>query len=296
LRTAGKSYTDFLPALNLVMELGGDQFLRAGVGRQMARPRMDQLSAFSRSEVNDQRKWTGSGGNPALDPFRATALDLSYEKYFGTKGYVSAAAFYKDLKSYIFDFKNTQYDFTGFPNLSGRVPLNNIGEFSQPVNGKGGTIKGVELAVSVPLNLATSMLDGFGVQASFSDTKSAIKPFGDADTRPLPGLSRKVSTLTMYYEKYGFSARVASRKRSEFIAEIEGFGADREYKYARPETVTDLQLGYEIQSGMAKGLNFLLQVNNLNNEPYVEYDKGTGRDTKNDEYGRTTLFGVSYKF
>ncbi len=296
LRTAGKSYTDFLPTLNLTMELASDQFLRLGLGRQMARPRMDQLSAFTRSEVNDQLRWTGSGGNPQLDPYRATALDLSYEKYFGTKGYISAAAFYKDLKSYIFDFKNTQFNFSGFPNLSGRVPTSNIGEFTAPVNGKGGTIKGIELAVDVPLNLLFKPLDGFGIQASYSDTKSAIKPFGDADVRPLPGLSRKVQTLTAYYERSGFSIRVANRKRSAFIAEIEGFGSDREYKYARPETITDLQLSYEIQSGIAKGVNFLLQMNNLNNEPYVEYDAGTGRDTKLDEYGRTVLFGVSYKF
>ena len=296
LRTAGKSYTDFLPALNLSMELASDQFLRLGLGRQMARPRMDQLSAFTRSEVNDQLRWTGSGGNPKLDPYCATALDLSYEKYFGTKGYISAAAFYKDLKSYIFDFKNTRFDFTGFPNLSGRTPISNTGEFTAPVNGNGGTVKGFELAIDVPLNLLFKPLDGFGIQASYSDTKSAIKPFGDGDVRPLPGLSRKVQTLTAYYERSGFSVRVANRKRSSFIAEIEGFGSDREYKYARPETITDLQLGYEIQSGMAKGLNFLVQVNNLNNEPYVEYDASTNRDTKNDEYGRTVLFGVSYKF
>ncbi len=296
LRTAGKSYTDFLPALNLAMELGGDQFLRMGLGRQMARPRMDQLSAFTRSEVNDQLRWTGSGGNPELDPYRATALDLSYEKYFGTKGYISVAGFYKDLKSYIFDFKNTRYNFTGFPNFSGRTPTSNIGEFTAPTNGNGGTIKGIELAVDVPLNLLFKPLNGFGIQASYSDTQSAIKPFGDGDVRPLPGLSRKVQTLTAYYENSGFSVRVANRKRSAFIAEIEGFGADREYKYARPETITDLQLGYEIQRGIAKGLNFLVQVNNLNNEPYVEYDASTNRDTKNDEYGRTVLFGVSYKF
>lgn len=296
LRTAGKSYTDFLPALNVVMELSGDQRLRLGVGRQMARPRMDQLSAFTRSEVNDQLRWTGSGGNPQLDPFRATAVDVSYEKYFGTKGYISAAAFYKDLKSYIFEFTNTRFNFTGFPNLSGRVPTSNIGEFTAPVNGKGGTIKGIELAVDVPLNLLFKPLDGFGIQASYSDTKSAVRPFGDADVRPLPGLSRKVQTLTAYYEKSGFSFRVATRKRSSFIAEIEGFGSDREYRFARAESITDLQVGYELQSGMAKGLNFLLQVNNLNNEPYIEFDGGSGRDTKLDEYGRTMLFGVSYKF
>jgi iron complex outermembrane recepter protein len=295
LRTAGKTYTDVLPAVNLKLELVRDTFLKAGLGKQMARPRMDQLSAFTRSEVNDQRQWSGSGGNPLLDPFRATALDFSVEKYFGNKGYVSAALFYKDLKSYIFDFTGP-FDFTGFTNLSGRVPLSNIGRFTAPVNGTGGKVKGIELAVSVPLNMVTPMLDGFGVQASFSDTSSAIRPFGESDTRPLPGLSRKVSQLTVYYEKHGFSARVAARDRSPFIAEIEGFGADREYKYARAETVVDLQLGYEFTKGPAKGLSLLLQVNNANNEPYREYDNATGRDTKIDQNGRTILFGASYKF
>ncbi len=296
LRTAGKTYTDVLPSVNLTLELSSDQLLRLGLGKQMARPRMDQLRAFSRSEVGTNFRWTGSGGNPNLDPFRATALDISWEKYFGNKGYVSVAGFYKDLKSYIFEVKNPGYDFTGFPNLSGRTPISNIGEFTQPFNGQGGKIKGVELAVNVPLNLMTKALDGFGVIASYSSTSSAIKPFGDGDVRPLPGLSRKVTQLTAYYENAGFSVRYASRKRGEFIAEIEGFGADREFKYARGETLNDLQLGYEFQSGPAKGLNLLVQVNNLGNEPYREYNATSGADTKLDEYGRTVLFGVSYKF
>jgi iron complex outermembrane receptor protein len=298
LRTDGKSYTDVLPSVNLVLEMGGDQFLRAGLGKQMARPRMDQLRAFQKSEVNSSGRWEGSGGNPRLDPFRATALDISYEKYFGNKGYVSAAAFYKNLDSYIFEVKNTGFDFTGLPNLSGRPAAggSTIGDFTSPFNGQGGKVSGIELAASVPLNLLTKALDGFGIQASYSNTTSAIKPFGNTDTRPLPGLSREVTQLTAYYEKFGFSTRVAGRSRSKFIAEIEGFGADREFKYARAETLVDLQIGYEIQSGFAKGLNFLLQVNNATNEPYREYNNATNTDTKLDENGRTILFGVSYKF
>ena len=298
LRTDGKSYTDVLPSVNLVLEIGGDQFLRAGLGKQMARPRMDQLRAFQKSEVNSAGLWEGSGGNPRLDPFRATALDISYEKYFGNKGYVSAAAFYKKLDSYIFEVKDTGFDFTGLPNLSGRPAAGGltIGEFTSPFNGQGGKVSGIELAASVPLNLLTKALDGFGIQASYSNTTSAIKPFGNTDTRPLPGLSKEVTQLTAYYENYGFSARVAGRSRSKFIAEIEGFGADREFKYARAETLVDLQIGYEIQSGFAKGLNFLLQVNNATNEPYREYNNATNTDTKLDENGRTILFGVSYKF
>ncbi len=296
LRTAGKTYTDVLPSVNMTFDIGGDQLIRAGVARQMARPRMDQLSAFSRSEVNGNRLWEGSGGNPNLDPFRADALDVSYEKYFGNKGYISAAAFHKSLKSYIFEVTNPAFNFTGFPNLSGRVPLSNIGKFSAPLNGKGGSISGVELAASVPLNLLSKSLDGFGIQASYSDTASEIKPFGDADARPLPGLSRTVQTLTMYYEMAGFSARVSNRVRSPFIAEISGFGGDRDYKYARRESITDLQLGYEFKGGLARGLSLTLQMNNVGNEPYVEYDPKTGVDSKTDKYGRTMLMGASYKF
>ena len=296
LRTAGKTYTDVLPALNLNMDAGPDALLRFGLAKQMARPRMDQLSAFSRSEVGNDLRWTGSGGNPTLDPFRATAIDLSYEKYFGTKGYVSVAFFYKDLKSYIFDITNRNFDFSGFPNLSGRVPVSNTGSFTQTFNGQGGTIRGVELAASLPLNLLTPALDGFGVQVSYSDTDSKIKPFGEGITTPLPGLSRRISQLTAYYEKKGFSVRVGARERSPFIAEVEGFGGDREYKFTRKETIVDMQVGYEFQAGPAKGLSLLLQVNNATNEPYTEYSPVTGSNTKLDTYGRTYLFGATYKF
>jgi iron complex outermembrane recepter protein len=322
--TQGKSYTDVLPSVNLTLDIGNDQLIRTGFGRQMARPRMDQLSAFRRSEVSAQSftdlpaatratlattcatitatgktcgVWTGSGGNPTLDPFRADAFDISYEKYFGNKGYISVAAFYKNLKSYVYEFTDRGFDFTGFNNLNpNNTAVSNLGSYTRPVNGQGGTINGVEFAVSVPLSLMSKSLDGFGVQFNYSDTQSKIQPFGPADTRPLPGLSPQVQNLTLYYEKSGFSARVNQRTRASFIAEISGFGGDREYKYARKETILDWQMGYEFRSGPAKGLSLLLQVNNAGNEPYVEYDPKTDKDTKTDKYGKTVLFGATYKF
>jgi len=297
--TLGRTYTDVLPSVNLNLDIGNQQSLRMGLARVMARARMDQLSAWQNTSI-DAGKWKGSGGNPLLDPFRADALDLSYEKYFGNKGYFSAAAFYKKLKSYIFDFKDTNFDFSNLPDLKGAglPPSTFIGEYSQPRNGTGGKISGVELAVSVPLNLFTNMLDGFGVVASYANTSSAIKPFGDADTRSLPGLSKRVSTLTAYYEKYGFSARVAQRSRSDFLAEIQGFGGNRDLgKYIKGESIVDVQLGYEFQEGPVKGLSLLLQVNNANNAKYQEYtDPVTKLISKTDIYGKTYLFGANYKF
>ncbi len=298
----GASYTHFLPSLNLSFELPANQFVRFGASRQMARPRMDDLRANAGFSINRTRDiWTGGGGNPELKPWIANAYDLSWELYFGeSKGYVSAAYFFKDLKTYIYN-QVTQFDFSQLPVppnvLPGDIPPSPIGEYTQPVNGDGGTIKGYELAVSLPFEVLWAPLEGFGLQANYSDTKSGVSPNGPGSSEPLPGLSKYVSNITAYYERFGFSARVAQRHRSEFVGEVQGFGGDRTKIAFNGETVTDVQLGYTLQSGPMKDLSLLLQVNNLENEPFSSsYDGLSDRPRQYFEYGRTYLFGVNYRF
>ena len=61
-----------------------------------------------------------SGGNPRLDPWKATAIDLSIEKYFAkNKGYISLAGFHKKLDTYIYDQTIGNYDFTSLIASSG---------------------------------------------------------------------------------------------------------------------------------------------------------------------------------
>jgi iron complex outermembrane receptor protein len=297
--TDGTSYTDVLPSLNLAADLGQQQLVRLGLAKVMARPRMDQMSNSGTYYVDgldvDGPTWKGGGGNPKLQPFRAKAVDLSYEKYFGTKAYVAAAGFYKKLDSYIYTYTNGNYDFTGHNNDSPFTPKSNIGEFSQPQNGSGGTIHGFELSASLPFNLAARFLDGFGASASYARTGSAIKPFGTGDTSPLPGLSRQTSNVTVYYEKYGISARVSQRTRSDFLGEIIGFASTRRFQYIKAEKVIDLQLGYEFQTGYLKGASLLLQVNNANDAKYQEYQDRPDNITNTTKYGSTVLFGLNYK-
>lgn len=297
--TDGTAYTDVLPNLNLAADLGNQQTLRLGLAKVMARPRMDQMSNSGTYNVDGLDIhgpiWKGGGGNPRLEPFRAKALDLSYEKYFGTQAYLAAAGFYKKLDSYIYTYTNGNYDFSGHRNLSPFVPKSNIGEFTQPQNGKGGTIHGIELSASLPFGMASTLLDGFGGTASYARTASAIKPFGNGDTSPLPGLSRQTSNLTLYYEKHGISARVSQRARSDFLGEIIGFASTRRFQYIKAERVVDLQLGYEFQSGPAKGASLLLQVNNANNAKYQEYQDRPDNITNTTKYGSTVLFGINYK-
>lgn len=302
--TDGKSYVDFLPSMNFQLHLPNEQVLRIGVARTLARPRMDQMRA-SRNYSYDPNKagnsdinnspWSATGGNPQLEPWRADAFDVSYEKYFGRQAYVSLAAFYKDLKSYVFDQQRVQ-SFVGYP-FSGATPATFEGIVTTPENGQGGSIKGVEFALSVPFVMVHPILDGFGATFSASHTKSEIQPNPGDPTQPIPGLSKNVGNLTVYYEKYGFSARISDRYRSKFLGEVSGFGNGRNYRMVQSESVVDAQIGYTFNSGPLEGLSALLQVNNLTNEPFVTYQNNDKRQVIDyQNYGKTYLVGLSYKF
>ena len=152
--------------------------------------------------------------------------------------------------------------------------------------------------MSVPLDVLWAPLEGFGVQASYSDTKSAIRPNGPNSSEPLPGLSKYVSNVTAYYENNGFSIRLSQRHRSGFRAETRGFGADLSYININAETVQDAQINYSFGEGTFENLTLFLQMSNIGDEPFTTSDGGDpgARPVQYFEYGRTTLLGFSYKF
>jgi TonB-dependent receptor len=309
--TRGKTYTDVLPSLNLAFSFDHDQTLRFALAKQVARPRVDQLRAsreFGVDVTKDPPVPGASGGNPELDPWRANALDISYEKYFDDKGYVAAAVFYKDLKSYIYTQTRDNYDFSDL--LAGYVPPPGVsqpqstGNFTAPFNGKGGTMKGLELTASLPLDMFTPVLDGFGVVASATFTDSDIT-IRDPDSSSsvgngpitLPGLSKHVYNFMAYYERNGFEARINQRRRSDFIGEIGNFAGNRTLRYVVGENITDAQVSYTFADASSlKGLTLLFQANNLTNEAYRTYAGTKDRPLENIEWGRTFLIGASYKF
>ncbi|PPU67001.1 TonB-dependent receptor [Xanthomonas pisi] len=305
----GKTYRDWLPSLNLAFQFPYEQTLRFAMAKQVARPRVDQLRASLEFGVDTSTGRPGaSGGNPMLDPWRANAIDLSYEKYFAERAYVAAAFFYKDLKSYIYTQSRDNYDFSalvaGYVPPPGSAPVLTTGTFSAPFNGKGGTLRGVELTASLPLDLLFAPLEGFGIQASatFNDSDVKIRDpesassVGDGEIS-LPGLSERVYNLTAYYEHKGFEARVSQRRRSDFIGEIGNFNGNRTLRYVVGENITDAQISYNFSDNSSlAGLTLLLQASNLSNSPYRTYAETKDRPLEYIEWGRTFVLGVNYKF
>lgn len=287
--TGGAEYLEILPSSNFILEVGDDMFARFAVARTLARPRMDDMRAsrnFSFNAGNNNANatptrnspWGGGGGNPELKPFIADVVDVSFEKYFANrKGYVSLAAFYKNLESYVYT-RSVLFDFTGYP-TGGVTPVINEGVLTTPENGDGGWIKGLEFSVSAPFDIFHPALEGFGGVFSASQTDSEVQPDPANPPTTLPGLSETVMNGTLYYERYGFQARVSGRYRSDFLGEVAGFGNGRTLRSVAAETVVDAQVGYEFQSGPLEGLSILAQVNNLTDEPFKTFENGDERRT-----------------
>jgi iron complex outermembrane receptor protein len=305
------SYTDVLPSLNLNAELGSGMYARLGVAKTLARPNLEDMRAGYTASVATSGanlgKWSGSGGNPDLEPWRATSYDLSFEKYFAKRSYFAVAGWYKQVATSIYIDTIPNFDFTGFPNNSGITPINNNrGTMNTPVNGQGGKIQGLELSTSLEGALVSEALDGFGVQASFSETSSDLP--GTANNgrkdpnRKLEGLSGQVWSVAAYYEKNGWQIRAAQRYRSKFVAAVRGVWIDNSLAAIEAEKISDLQLGYSFETGSLKGLSVVFSVNNVFDTPYRT---SSGDETSNPPnrlvperyytYGRQYLLGVNYK-
>jgi iron complex outermembrane recepter protein len=308
---AGVKYSEVLPSLNLSFEPIEDLFVRVGLGRVLSRQNMQDMRITRQINFNADRidsldpynsPYTGDGGNPLLRPTISRNADISVEKYFGRRGYVSLAAWQKNLETYLKPGGDRYFlDLTGYPSpawLLPRVPKLQTAFVTTPGNAEGGVLKGLEFALSLPFELFNESLDGFGVYfnvaQNFSDIEYADSRAGRGE---LPGFSKTTGNLAVYYEKHGFQARVSARYRSEFLQDVINFNADIERRVASAETIVDAQIGYEFPAtSPLAGLSAVLQASNLNGEPWVTYYNDPYRGLNYDEYGTTYTFGLTYKF
>jgi iron complex outermembrane receptor protein len=316
-KAGGDKYWEFLPSLNLNLNITDEDILRLGIARTLSRARMDDLRASGQYSFDKKYEgstelknspWSASGGNPELRPWIANSVDLSYEHYFtNNKGYTAIALFYKDLENYIYN-EQVVDDFTGYPtpkdckNSAGEEatcsPDYFLGYSSTPQNGEGGEISGIEFSMSLTGEMFTPVLEGYGLLVNGSHTTSDVKPDPNNSSTPLPGLSKNVVNVTAYYSQEGFEARVSSRYRSEFLGEVSGFGGGRNLKMIQAETIVDAQVSYSFAEGSQfDGLTLLLQANNLTNEAFKVLEDGdSARIIDYQEYGRTFMLGANYSF
>jgi len=144
--------------------------------------------------------------------------------------------------------------------------------------------------------MVSDTLDGFGLIFTASKNDSEIEPNGPGTKSELPGLSEDIYNLTIYYEKNGIEARISDRYRSEFLGEVAGFGAGRDFTMVEEENVVDAQIGYNFDDGGLEGLSVFLQIQNLTDQEFVTFYNNDPRQVRDyQNYGKTFLLGFNYK-
>ena len=205
-------YWMWLPSLNLNFRWPNGWVVRAAASKEYMRPRLTDLNnaiTFHYDAINNI--YNGGGGNPFLRPFQAKAFDLNLEKYFGNKGYIALQTFYKHIDTYIAGGIDQNFDYSQFPPPANEpVPPTPIGRFSGNVNTHGGHMYGAELAGTLPFDVFSPSLDGFGLTGGVGYTETEIQDF-NGNKSVIPGYSKWVANLTAFYEKNGINIRGSMR-------------------------------------------------------------------------------------
>nr|NUR38184.1 TonB-dependent receptor [Sphingomonas sp.] len=272
----------FLPALNVIYDAGPNVVLRASAAKVIARPRYSDLAGYTTltdqgTNPNDLTVVSGSGGggNPDLKPYAATNYGLSAEWYFAPGSYLAGEIFYRDISNYI---GNNVVNEVHTNPTTGEQRLYAI---SRPVNGGGAKVTGFSLSGNV------NLIWGFGVQADYTFADATIKNSAFAGTG-LPYLSRNTVTVTPYWEKGPFQARVSYNRRSKYFYR---YGRVQSQDYTDAYAELDAQLAYQLN----KHVQITANASNLLDETYYQYSSDPKYPTSVYKNGRTFSLTATFK-
>ncbi len=305
LTTTSRTYDDTLPSFNLVAEVSPDFLIRLGAAKVMTRPGLGHLTPGVTVAVAGGAR-TVSGGNPNLDPIRATNVDLGFEWYFQEGAMLGLGVFYKDIESFVQTTRDVRpYSTSGLPAnlLDGTgATVNDEFTFSIPLNTPGGELHGVEANYTQPFTFLPGKWSNLGAQLNYTWVESKIQ-YLNGQGQPvmktdLTGLSKSSWNATLFYEGETFAGRISATNRDDYLTQAPGqetgFNLDG-YHGMTGTTVIDASLRYKISDQLELSLEGI----NLTNEGSDEwvYSPLTGRlPLQYTETGRQFLLGARYKF
>ncbi|MBO7928074.1 TonB-dependent receptor [Pseudoalteromonas sp. K222D] len=225
LSTDKADYSEFLPSINVVMDLADDVILRTSAAQVISRPNYADLFAtrslagYTDNRPNNEVLQTGNVG---LSPFKAFQADIGIEWYFSGDAMVSLTYFTKDVSSFISTQQATNQQigidipvYTENPD-AGVSPcgagMNDCWTVGSSTNGSGGSIEGIEIQIQDAFD------NGFGYSANYTyaDAKAPDTNYPDR-VGVFSDSSKNTYNLVGFYENDDFSARLAYNWRSEFI-------------------------------------------------------------------------------
>ena len=176
-----------------------------------------------------------------------------------------------------------------------RTPATFEGLLSYREDGLTGYVTGEELQAIFPFRILWDALDGFGAIATATFLDGEL----DDGTR-VPGLSDENYSMTVFFERGGFEARVAWTDRSEYLSETRGISLSLTPTTDQGATLVDAQIGYDFGrggfDGWLGGLSIALQGQNLTDEDTLQTNDDARQVTQYQTFGANYLLTAIYKF
>lgn len=298
--TAERSYDEFLPSANLVVEPTEDLLFRFAAAKVMARPGLGSLTPGGNVSVSGNNR-TVNSGNPNLEPTRATTYDFAAEWYFARESILSLALFAKEIDSFVANNAVTR-PFTGNPlGIPDSVAIAACGTiagctpgadwvFNQPVNTDGGDLKGFEISYQQPLTFLPGLLSNLGVMANYTYVDSEIE-YPNGTTNTLTELSKRAYNGTLYYEDDRFSARVSGTYRDGYLTQVPGRNGNAIEGVVDTFNV-DASASYELTDSFTLTLEGI----NLTDEVPTQYVGDYQLVSVHHHTGRQVFAGFRYRF
>ncbi len=314
-----RSYDNWLPSANVSIEFAEGLIGRVAAAKVLARPDIGTVNpggAFSISGGNR----TLNFGNPFIDPIEATDVDMSLEWYFAPESALIVGLFYKDISSFV--ATSTQalpFNQLGLPNAlldgTGVLPTD-LFQVTQPVNSRGGELKGIEIGFQAPFRFLPGFLSNFGIQANYTFVDSDIEyPLSTAVgapviVQPLVNLSRHGANGTLYYEDKRFSIRGSVAYRSGFLTNVPGrngvpVGSAPNFNASsgRPTfndvegTKGTINIDAAASLKLTENVTLTFEAINLTDEYIDQFiDSAADRLSVYHHFGRQFYFGARFKF
>jgi TonB-dependent receptor len=270
--TEGGTFTNWLPTLNARMNWTDEIVFRVSASQSLTDPNLGDMSPGMRWGMPRPNNLTASAGNPDLEPYLSTNIDVSGEWYYNRGGYVSATLFSKRVDNYIVSGYATEYIPMG--NSSGDFP-DGVAEVrvSRPRNLEVAKVKGLELSFSHNFFYLRAPWDGFGfaVNATFVDCPDTLAP-GEIDTErafALEGVGNS-QNLMVYYERGPFGIRASYNNREDYLQRTFN-GEGNEPLFAKGSGQLDIRASYAINDHFSvtfDGTN----VTHTDQETYGRYE------------------------
>lgn len=288
-----------LPSLMVRYHWTDELASRFAYTETLRRPAFNQLNGniILSPDITNIGYGTARGGNPDLQPTESQNYDFSLEWYFAEGSSLYGTLFKREIEGFVIDFRRQAQ----LADANGVVDTYVL---SQPYNASNGELEGLELgAVWFPDNLP-SVLDGFGVQASYTALESSQStPVTDAagnitgtEETDLFGVSDESYSVVLAYDKYDVGVRLSYAWRSEFLNNYEAaLFANPLEVWRKPESSLDLQVSYDVNDN----LSLTLDGTNLTEEIYQSYYGENGSTTNNfgsSLYSRTFAIGARLTF